>query len=368
MTFDKEKIEELYPQAGELMWPPQLCWHLPKGKEDKLQEICNSGDYFASYKKDGACYQVVKTKNYSYLFGRTQSKVTGLLSEKSKNVPHIIQAFSTLPPNTVIVVEIYYPGKTSKDVTKIMGCLEKLAIERQKDKPIHAYAHDILFYDGVDLRNVGALERYKILAAIWRLYDFSSFDFLELAQPIYDNIYETGLKAIEEGEEGLVLRKKDGQWVCGGRPAYNTIKLKQSDTIDLICCGFEPATKTYDGKEIQTWCFWESSHGEKTNQNMYGIEGWKPITKPYYFNWPGAIQIGAYDDNGNLIKLGTVSSGLTDEDKQNIIKNPDRYLGSVVALSCMSIDSKEKTLRHPVFKSWREDKNAKECLINEVFK
>ena len=48
-------------------------------------------------------------------------------------------------------------------------------------------------------------------------------------------------------------------------------------------------------------------------------------------------------------------------------ENPNKYIGKVVALDCMSIDKKERTLRHPVFKEFREDKPAKDCLISEIF-
>lgn len=379
--FNKDKIEELYPQAGELMWEPQLCWKLPKDKEYMLEEVCGNGEYFASLKKDGACYQVVKTQDFCYLFGRTVSRTTGVLTEKIENVPHLKEAFSTLPTNTVIVVEIYYPKKTSKDVTSIMGCLPELAIERQKDNPIHAYCHDILMYDNVDLRKIGALERYKILEAIWKLHNLSSFDFLELALPIYDNIFEEASSALERGEEGLVLRKKTGVWMCGKRPAWNTIKIKQMDTIDLICTGFCSPTKEYTGKELDTWQYWaiekkvpELGWIEERvfNGEYYRVRGIDyrtvPITKPYYLGWKTAIHVGAYDENGKLVDLGTVSSGLTDDLKESITNNPNIYLNKVVSLDCMSIDKKQHTLRHPVFKGFRDDKNPKECLISEIFR
>lgn len=374
--FDEELVEQYFPEVGELMTPPMLIWKLPQGKENKIEEVCGSGDYFGSLKKDGYAYIATKTQNHFYLFSRNISKTNGLLNDKAKNVPHIEEALNCLPPKTMIVFEIYYPGKTSKAVTEIMGCLPQEAIKRQKIKGlIHAYAHDLIYYNGVDLRDVGALERYQLLEAIWKKHKFSSFDFLELAQPIFDNIYEIAMKAISNGEEGVVLRKKDAPYEGDKRPAWSTIKIKKNDTIDLICMGFCPATKEYTGKDIEQWPYWESKEVfsekeiiyNKTDTCQYGKEGWYPITKPYYMGWIGAIEIGAYNKKGELIKLGTVSSGLTDEDKINIKKNPNNYLNKVVSLSCMSIDTKEKTLRHPVFKFWRFDKDAMKCAIGEIF-
>lgn len=377
--FDEKLVEQYFPEAGELMLPAMLIWKFPKGREEELEMVCNSGEYFASIKKDGACYQFVKTDNYSYLFGRTVSKSNGLLTEKIHNVPHIQQALSTLPPKTILLIEIYYPHKTAKEVVSIMGCLPQKAIERQKDNPIHAYVHDIIYYDGVDLRQTGALDRYRILEVIWNKHGLSSFDFLELAQPIYDGILNQAISVLEKGEEGLVLRKKDGLYYPGKRPAHVTIKIKEHDSIDLVCTGFCDATKEYTGKELETWPYWEleayTSDGIikeeaciKTDICQYGVEGWIPITKPYFLGWKTAIKIGCYDNNGKLIDLGTVSSGLTDSDKEDMINHPEAWINQVVSLDCMSIDKESMTLRHPVFKCRRNDKNAKECIISDIFK
>lgn len=368
--FKFENIEQLYPEAGHLMWEPMLMWSLPANKKDKLKEICDAGDYFASLKKDGACYQFIKTNHYEYLFGRTISAKTGLLTEKISNVPHIQKALSILPANTVLVLEIYYPGKTSKDTTSIMGCLPSKAIERQKNNPIHAYCHDLLYYDGKDHREMPAIERYKVLQQIWEKFNLNQYKFLELAQPIYENIYEKLAEALAAGEEGFVLRKKDSVWQCGKRPAWATIKCKQMDTVDLVCTRAIEATKEYTGKELNTWEYWIDLGGNPYHGRYLNDDGYTtiktpmfPVTKPYFYGWKTAIGIGAYDDDGNLKEIGTVSSGLTDEMRAHL----DDYIGQVVALQCMSIDRKEKTLRHPIVKAWRDDKNAAECKLNEIF-
>lgn len=36
MSFDKDKIHELYPEAENLMIEPMLIWKLPAGKESML--------------------------------------------------------------------------------------------------------------------------------------------------------------------------------------------------------------------------------------------------------------------------------------------------------------------------------------------
>lgn len=373
--FNKDSIAELYPEAEDMMLPAMLIWKLPAGKEDRLSEVCENGEYFLEEKIDGAFYQFVKTPNHSYLFGRTVSRKNGLLTEKSANVPHIVDALSSIPADTVIVGEIYVPSGTSKDVTSIMGCLPEKAIARQKDSPIHFYLHDITFYNGEDVTALGAEDRYDILHKLWNECGLAQYSFLRLAEKVTENLEQTISDILARGGEGAVLKKKDAPYTPDKRPAWSTIKIKQMDSIDLVCTGFCAPTKEYTGKELETWPYWikitdDPDFGEIEELSIsckYGEEGWQPVTKYYAFNQYSAIKIGGYDDNGNLVELGTVSSGLTDEMKQDMSENPDSYLGKVVSLDCMSIDKKEHTLRHPVFKAWRDDKNPEDCKISEVF-
>lgn len=376
--FDKEKISEFFPGAEDLMIQPMLIWTLPANKKDKLSEICASGEYFATEKIDGALYQFCRTDKGNYLFGRTVSVKNGLLTNKIDNVPHIDSALSCLPCGTVIVGEIYVPGGTSKNVTSIMGCLPAEAIKRQdKQGKIKYYLYDMIFYNGEDMQSWGAEARYQKLVETWNEFHLEQFDFLRLAESFDTGIEERLSQILAAGGEGIVLKKKDAPYSEGKRPAWATIKCKQMDTIDLVCTRAIEATKEYTGKELETWPYWQerserdqngeytwlSSEGQYYEDYLHNPHIYRPVTKPYFYGWKTAIGIGAYDDEGNLKEIGTVSSGLTDEMRAHL----DDYVGKIVALQCMSIDRKEKTLRHPIVKAWRDDKNAAECKLREVF-
>ena len=376
--FDKEKISEFFPGAEDLMIQPMLIWTLPSNKKDKLSEVCASGEYFAEEKLDGALYQFCRTDKGNYLFGRTVSVKNGLLTNKIDNVPHIDSALSCLPCGTVIIGEIYIPGGTSKNVTSIMGCLPAEAIKRQdKQGKIKYYLHDMIFYNGEDMQSWGAEARYQKLVETWNEFHLEQFDFLRLAESFDTGIEERLSQILASGGEGIVLKKKDAPYSEGKRPAWATIKCKQMDTIDLVCTRAIEATKEYTGKELETWPYWQerseqnqngeytwlSSEGQYYEDYLHNPHIYRPVTKPYFYGWKTAIGIGAYDDEGNLKEIGTVSSGLTDEMRAHL----DDYVGKVVALQCMSIDRKEKTLRHPIVKAWRDDKNAEECKLSEIF-
>ena len=372
MTFDENKIKELYPGAEKYMFEPML---ITKGTEKSISLAAESGEYFGQLKKDGALYMLVKgDTGASYLFGRTVSKKTGLLTEKGANVPHIMELADYIPKGTVILGEIYYPGKTSKDVTSIMGCLPANAISRQKGAYgyIHYYIYDILFDNGVDLRNEGSFDRYcKLLTESyhWVGEEFLEDHYIEIAELFTDDLINRANKALADGEEGMVFKKKDGIYQPGKRPTYN-LKVKQSDTIDAFIIGAEDPTEKYTGKDIENWDYWISDDENKTRLSLephYGEPNCIPVTKHYYYKWKNAIKIGVYGDNGEIIDIGTVASGLDDTLRKELAENFQDYNMRVAKIQCMSIDKKAKTLRHAFFKGFHDDKNPQECLASVIF-
>ena len=79
------------------------------------------------------------------------------------------------------------------------------------------------------------------------------------------------------------------------------------------------------------------------------------------------IKIGAYDNEGNMHEIGVIHSGISDEMKKDMTENPDKYLNHVCAIQCMQKDSFARTIRHGFYKYMRDDKDASECKLNEIF-
>jgi len=383
--FDEDLINEYCPEAECI--PAMKIWKLPKGKEYLYPEKCDCGEYFGEIKKDGYWYEYEKTENYDYLFSRAASTVTGILTNKIDNVPHIKDAFKDVPKGTIIIGEIYYPGGTSKTVTTVMGCLADKAIERQQKKGlIHYYIYDVIKFEGNDLTEVGALDRYYKCKEIYDKY-LSQYDFIELADIFTKNLAEKTVELLNSGEEGMVLKKKEFHYAPEKRPAWSTIKMKQHDTADVICLGTCSATRDYSGKldlginysgeDAKQWDYWAifkndvferfAPIGERIIAK--GID-YKtiPVTKGYYYGWCTSIKIGAIDDNGEQVEIGTIASGIDDSLRADLATNPQKYIGSVLKVDCMSLDNSEHTIRHGIFKGFRDDKDAKDCKINDIFK
>ena len=387
----------MYPEA--LIIEPMKINKIPEGKEHMFPSLCESGEYFAQLKKDGYWYMFEKTANHSYLFSRNKSVETGILTEKGANVPHIMEVLNHLPEGTILIGEIYYPGKRSKDVTPIMGSLPEKAIERQNGEYglLHYYIHDILRYKNKDLISYGASIRYDILKAVYnKLFSLEKVDFIELAERVDENIQEFVAGALEAGEEGAVLKKKTAPYTPGKRPAWDTIKIKKTDTCDAVCMGFSNPTKYYNGKldvgtnytgkDSESWPYWvieEHSWDTKVDLDFVITERKVPIgqqecvrspmfttvpvTKAYYYGWKTSMEIGAYDENGNIVSIGSVSSGLTEKIQEIAGCNPEIFIGRVVKLAGMEKDREAKTLRHFYFKGFHEDKNPEDCKLNEIF-
>lgn len=339
------------------IYAPMLVGKAPKNYEDMLKNTPIIG----TVKKDGYFSQLVKDNNEVHLYSRTISKKTGYYSDNIEKVPHIKDwAMSELPNGTCIIGEVYYPNGTSKNVTSVLGALPEKAIERQNGEygKIHFYMHDILAYNGEDyvMNNMTYDYRYSNLC-----------EHIDIATPLipelevarcYDNAYldldKVTADKLAAGEEGMVFRVENGLYAPGKRQPKVMFKIKKAQNdIDFVITEVLPPEYLYTGKESETW--------------QYKDEEGNLITKAAYYGWAGALRLGAYDNAGNLVSVGRVSSGLTDNLKADLAANPDKYIGTVVEVNCMSLDKENKTMRHCYLSRLRADKPAQDCKLEEIF-
>lgn len=334
-----------------------LVGRAPKNYEDMLKNTPIIG----TVKKDGYFSQLVKDENEVHLYSRTVSKKTGFYSDNIEKVPHIKDwAMNELPNGTCIIGEVYYPNGTSKNVTSVLGALPEKAIERQNGEygKIHFYMHDILAYNGEDyvMNKVTYDYRYSHLCEHIDI-ETPLIPELEVAR-CYDNAYlnldKVATDMLAAGEEGMVFRVENGLYAPGKRQPKVMFKIKQAQNdIDFVIIEVLPPEYLYTGKESETW-------GYKDKEGNL-------ITKAAYYGWAGALRLGAYDKAGNLVSIGRVSSGLTDNLKADLAANPEKYIGTVVEVNCMSLDKENKTFRHPYLSRLRPDKPAQDCKLEEIF-
>lgn len=249
---------------------------------------------------------------------------------KTGHLPHLSYVFKLLAQiiDFDIHGELYKVGGNSDDVTKIMGCAEDKAIDRQRypDDKLHYMVHDIRRFNGKDLTNEPWYVRRAILEYFFRAYfTDESMQYIHMSR-ILGNPINAFTRIVMGGGEGLMIKRTSGLYIPGKKPANNWIKCKREVTTDVVITGFNDGT----GK----------------NANLFG-----------------SIQFGMYID-GTLTDMGNVSSGLTDQMRTEMALNQTEYIGRVIEIDAM--EGSGKSFRHPRFKRVRIDKNASECTWDNV--
>lgn len=346
---------------------------------DILKEALANPNYGISLKRDGASYVWAKDTDGSvHLYGDRISKKTGKVIDKIDNVPHMKRyAEKYFPKETALVVEIcahydYATGvaidKTkSQYVNGIMLCTPQKAAARQEDAlgPVEAYMFDVLFWDGMDIASMDFADRDTHAESIYKgLQAEEKADWFTRAVTYTEDKDELIAEWIANGEEGGVLKmmhstgrlsakhhlRQIGE--TAARPMHVTYKIKQVDTVDVVITSIQFPSKEYLGKDPENY--------------PYRDEDGNPVNRLWKLGYANGFAIGICDKEGRLYTIGTVASGLTDELREALAKNPGKYQGMVVEVECMSVDKEARTLRHPRFMRFRPDKSMEQCT-DEVF-
>ena len=385
---------------------PEKYWSLPstytkEKRELEINSMIDSGQYYYQLKTDG---------NYSAficdfdgdkrLISRGISKVTneyGRLEDKVFFYNAIATAF-TQP--TRIMGEIWLENGVDKNVGSI------LRAEANKAKSIQNYNYyseitkkikfsakdrrdiegnefgnqmlkwrifDVWYFDGLDLMNTPWIERQKyVKLAAERINNplVTAVDSYPMTEDFYDKLGEI----FGEGGEGVVCYNVNGLPEPGKRTAHKTLKVKREleNSIDCFIIDTEPAIADYTGKDVGSWPYWENT---RTGEKVYGQyfsnyqlgEAFKPITKSYYNNWPGAIKVAVYDNNGNIYPLCKVS-GLTEEFKMELRDHFDDWKYCPVTIGGMALsESNGLSVRHPhLISIRRDDIDINDCTLTKI--
>lgn len=171
----------------------------------------------------------------------------------------------------------YLPFQAISQRIKRKYNIEKL----EKELPIELNIFDIIYYNGESLIDIPFKERRKILKKIVRqvkrkivLAEQIITDSKEEAEKFYQ-------KALEEGQEGLMIKNLNAGYKPGARIGY-AVKLKpEANDFDLVITGAEYGT----GKRA---------------------------------GWLTSYDVACRDDNGNLLEVGKVSTGLKEKPEEGL--------------------------------------------------
>lgn len=364
---------DLFNIEREKYWACPASYSREKRNETSRQLI-ESGRYLCSEKKDGNWCAFIKQGFQSKMQTRGRSRVTGNFGEVQDKVPHIFEPLNNYFENgTFIIGELYYEGGCDHDVGSILRCLPPKALQRQqKDGMLKFYIFDIWFCNGTSLMDYTFEDRVKQLEALQAR--FASNPYIEFAEykEAKDCAYDLLAEVFVNGGEGIVMQNKYGKPEPDKRPARKSLKIKREiqQDIDVICTGIVPGIREYLGQEMATWKFWVDL---KTGMKLYGeyyfeyLKGdhcVEPITKNYYYGWPGSIACSVYRD-GKLVEVCNVS-GLNEQLKEDLRVNPDKYLGRPLRVTGMQT-TEDYSIRHPKFDGFRDDIDPKDCTFEKIF-
>lgn len=344
-------------------------------RRQHLEQMINSGNYLYSRKYDGNFSRAIITADRNALQTRGISKKTGTYGEIQDKVffwDSVVNAFQN--GDTVILGEAYLPGGVDKDTGSILRCLVDKALARQKDKKIEWRIFDVLALDGRDMVDEPIEERVKYIPEVVERINnplVQGIPYYEMQEDFFDKINEI----FADDGEGVVCYKKGITYTPDKRSsAWTTVKVKQeiTDNIDAFIIDIEPATRTYTGKDVGSWELWENT---RTGEKVCGLyfsnyqlgEPYEPVTKNYFFGWPGAIYTGVYDKNHNIVPLCKVA-GLTEELKTELRDNFNNWYLCPVSLSGMALsDSNGLSIRHPRLVSIRRDDiSPEDCTLEKI--
>lgn len=357
-------------------------WSFPKSyKGDKQAETKNfimSEEYLGAEKKDGHYSRLIKDEDGNIILQGRSRSVSGEYLDKHEWVPQLNKFFDWLPNGTCLLGELFFPNQRgSRKVTTVLGCLIDKAIARQEaGEKLSYYVFDVWAFSGKSYLNMEAKRRFSILEKIEK----------EMTKEIQNNAiifahYSTGEKLWSElgnilstGGEGIVITRASSKPEPGKRTARKTLKVKMEieQTIDVFLDGnYNLPTRLYTGKELETWKYYENvKTGEKVNQNMYSeysnSGAWEPVTKNYFYGRAAAVSISVMKD-GKPFHIGDIS-GITDEMRDGIVNNPEKYINKVFEITCMEVEHIEGkySLRHAKFVKERPDKSYLDCDFSQI--
>jgi len=215
------------------------------------------------------------------------------------------------------------------------------------DVPVIYYAFDLLYLDGYDWRRVPLQQRKEKLSALLVQSDAVRYSdhYEERGKALFDMAQKKGL-------EGILAKKR--QSLYEERRSREWLKIKIRHRVECAIGGFT-----------------------------------EPEGSRAHF---GSLVLGLYDKNGRLIHVGQVGSGFDQKSLDEIWKmlknletkkNP--FFGEVEALRKVfwvkpqlvaeieyaewtggTVEGSGPKLRAPVFLGLRDDKDPKECLLEEV--
>lgn len=296
----------------------------------------NCGDYSVEEKYDGFSYLNVDGNFFSKRLSEAKGS-EGQPINKTNHVPHLSNILKAVNQmcGCDLHGELYMPGGISDNMTSIMGCTEDEAQRRQAviqetegyDALPHFMLIDLRAIYGKSLINEPHRVRRALLAYVyWKYINlFDTHGFIKLTEDLIGDPQVHFKRIVLSGGEGIIIKREDGLYIPGKKPANNWIKGKKKVTHDVVLLGL-------------------NNNGTGKNVDLFG-----------------SMEFGHIID-GKLIKCGNCTSGISDEMRNYIYRNADELIAKKQVFEIEAIQESVKSFRNPVFLKLRDDKDWTECM------
>ena len=335
-------------------------------RKQETHNMIFSNNYIGALKVDGYYERLIKDEDGNCFMVARSKNSKGEATEKIEWVPQIHDFMQKLPNGTVLLSECYLPGNEgSQKITSLLGCLkDKCIVRQEKGQKLHFYIFDIMAWDNKNLIKIDFEERVKGLEYL-PASEYVEYAIYYEGQELWDMLQNY----LASGREGIVIMRKDAPVYFKRTPARISLKIKKElkESIDCFFTGRATnPTKEYTGKDIEHWQYWVNTYtderiplGEHYYEVIMNDAQYTAVTKPYYLNFAGSLEIGVM--NGDKIKPIGYLSGLPEEVKANY----KLYQYKVIEVGAMQW-TPDHALRHGKMLGWRPDKDWKECTIEQI--
>ena len=353
--------------------PPEKYWSFPASyskdkREIELQHMIDSGSYYLQQKLDGNYSSFIcDFDGDKRIISRGLSTVTkeyGRIEDRLFFFDDVANAFNK---PTRIIGEVFYEHGIDRNVGSVLRAspiksksiqdeefyknaskVIKFSAKDRRDIETNKFRNqklkwnifDVWYYDGEDLMHTPWIERQKYVKLAAEKINNPLVSYTPYI-PMDDSFYDKLAEIFARGGEGFVAYRENGLPEPDKRTAHKTLKIKQEleNFIDCFIIDTEPAVKAYTGKDINSWPYWENTRtGEKVLGEYFGEyqigKPFIPVSKGYYFNWPGAIHVGVYDNIGNIYNLCKVA-GLTEDFKTELRDNFKAWSRKITRHRCI---------------------------------
>ena len=332
----------------------------PKGMKitvrDEYEKTYSWSMVAKTYRELICAGQFYPQKAFTRCFSRRISEKTGFYCENTDSLPQLRDLNVPELTGTIIDGEMYIPNRPFKDVSSTLNCKWDKAVDRQNELGfIVFHAFDILFYKGIDLRNMPLCRRKVYLQLVVdklsspyvkavtynkcgeqidttpyhyehgsvqdvaiALESGNSFDsYPHFKKEFYEDEERESLSPrafyeyiVASGGEGVMVKPSDGRYHHKRGREYQ--KIKKFLTREVIITGFTPPTKEYTGKfPNDRWEYWCDRFGIRLDVNKLKDISAKhlnstsriPVSKYWFEDWIGTIRFGVVISPEEMHKL-----------------------------------------------------------------